>query len=369
MPRGASAARNVARNAQKAFNPPVASGTIKEAIAKTRASETPLIDGPPKPPARLKYAKWQAPAFALAMVTTGIIAFYGGQLVVGASRAPQHTITTDVAQQKDVSSRYDYTAQSFDADIGLSELLMGVNRLRKRLARQCTGNVLEVSCGTGRNLGYYDLSRSGKVESLTFVDLSPGMIEICRKKWDIFVGKNQKRLREGLSVRFLTGNALQPMPLAPAARKYDTIIQTMGLCSTPSPVALLTNMAHYLDTDNPDARILLLEHGRSYYKWLNDRILDPSAQRHAEEHGCWWNRDIGALVEEVAEKSGLEVVRERRSHFGTTWLFELKPKPGWTPPILDAQTKEGEQADGKKGWTSWIGWIGTQPKDHASEKP
>lgn len=31
--------------------------------------------------------------------------------------------------------------------VGVSELLMGINGMRNRLAKQCSGNVLEVSCG------------------------------------------------------------------------------------------------------------------------------------------------------------------------------------------------------------------------------
>ena len=61
-----------------------------------------------------------------------------------------------------MAGRYDYTADSFDSDVGLSEWLMGVNRIRQKLSLMCTGHVLEVSCGTGRNLGYYDIARDGR---------------------------------------------------------------------------------------------------------------------------------------------------------------------------------------------------------------
>ena len=97
------------------------------------------------------------------------------------------------------------------------------------------------------------------------------------------------------------------------------MIQTMGLCSTSNPSGLLTHLG---DLTNPaTGRILLLEHGRSHYDWLN-RMLDDSAAAHANKHGCWWNRDIGKIVEE----SGLEVVKMKRYLLGTTWWVELKPK-------------------------------------------
>ena len=99
----------------------------------------------------------------------------------------------------------------------------------------------------------------------------------------------------------------------------------MGLCSTPTPHQLLLNLSAHLDHSNPDSRILLLEHGRSSYDWLNN-ILDNSAAKHAEIHGCWYNRDVGEMVQGAAEQSGLEVVEVWRKHFGTTWVFELRPK-------------------------------------------
>lgn len=93
----------------------------------------------------------------------------------------------------------------------------------------------------------------------------------------------------------------------------------MGLCSTPNPSALLAHLGALLNRTG--GQILLLEHGRSHYDWLN-RLLDDLAPAHADRHGCWWNKDIGKLVKD----SGLEVVTIKRYHFGTTWWIELKPK-------------------------------------------
>lgn len=295
------------------------------------------------------------------------LGFYCLQLYMAASKPCHNPRIADLAQQKDVAERYDYTADSFDSEVGLSELLMGVNGMRRKLAEKCSGHVLEVSCGTGRNLGYYDIGKrgktsakeEGKVDSLTFIDLSPQMVEVCRKKWAALFGSQTEldKLKPTLAVRFMTGSALEHMPLAPAGKKYDTIVQTMGLCSTPTPAELLTNMVKHLDTANPQARILLLEHGRSYMPWMNN-ILDNAAEKHAEIHGCWFNRDIGALVEETARQTGLEVMHERRHHFGTTWLFELKPttesiqKATGSSATVIEQVKE--EAEG--GWLSKLGW-------------
>jgi len=243
---------------------------------------------------------------------------------------------------------------------------MGITRMRKRLAGLCTGHVLEVSCGTGRNLGYYDISKQSSIESLTFVDLSQQMVDVCKKKWEILFGDAVKdhgsNIKPTFVSRFLTASALDAMPPPPSKQKYDTIIQTMGLCSTPSPIELVANMIRHLDTSNPEARILLLEHGRSHRDWLNN-ILDNAAEKHAEIHGCWFNRDIGALVREGARQSGLQLASEERHHFGTTWIFELRPSPELVARSRPSQANEsGREKEQKQplaaGWRSWLGFGG-----------
>lgn len=78
---------------------------------------------------------------------------------------------------EDVSSRYDVTASTFDRDVGCTEWLMGLGRLRKKMARRASGDVLEVSAGTGRNLPYYPWDQC---ERLTLVDKSRPMLEQAR---------------------------------------------------------------------------------------------------------------------------------------------------------------------------------------------
>lgn len=287
---------------------------------------------------------------------------YVSQLAVAVSQPCTNPLVSHLDHQKDVAERYDETADTFDSEVGVSEFFMGINGTRDRLAKMCKGHVLEVSCGTGRNLGYYDLTPSSAVDSLTFLDLSKPMVDVCKKKWSALHGGmklDANITKPGLQVRFCTGSALKAMPLAPGQKKYDTIIQTMGLCSTPEPRELLQNMALHLNTANPNARILLLEHGRSYRGWLN-HILDGAAEKHAEIHGCWFNREIGELVQQAAEISGLEVVRERRRHFGTTWIMELKPKAGLRAPTTQEKVAEDAHpvAEQEKatGWRSLLPW-------------
>ena len=224
---------------------------------------------------------------------------------------------------------------------------MGITSLRKKLASLAHGDVLEVSIGTGRNLSYYSWNfqghggvgkpdakgyiKKGKVRSFTAVDKSPEMLEVAHEKFS-------KMFPRILGVRWIIADAAEkgviPGPPKSANErsgnlegKYDTIIQTMGLCSVGDPVALLKNLGETVKEE--EGRILLLEHGRGRWEWLN-KILDNAAEGHAREFGCWWNRDLVSIVEE----SGLEVVKIEQPkwwrHGGTTWWIELK-KPKAEP--------------------------------------
>ncbi|KAK3303307.1 uncharacterized protein B0T15DRAFT_539807 [Chaetomium strumarium] len=139
-------------------------------------------------------------------------------------------------------------------------------------------------------------------------------------------------------VRLVLGDALRGLPSPPPvgpkkgpvekpAAKYDTIIQTFGLCSVADPATLLANMAAKVQPDT--GRIILLEHGRGFYDWVNKK-LDAYAPAHFQKFGCWWNRDIERLVWNAAQTvPGLEVVevkRPGRLQFGTTLWIELRVK-------------------------------------------
>ncbi|RDW86416.1 class I SAM-dependent methyltransferase [Aspergillus mulundensis] len=268
------------------------------------------------------------------------ISTYCGYLYASYHREVKQAQSLSVPE--DVSDRYNHTARTFDADVEVSEKLMRMGAKRRDLVKQARGNVLEVSCGTGRNLEYYELGEKRGFDergvasmrgcrSVTFVDLSPEMVAIAQAKFE----KLYPSFAESKRVQFRAQDArdvLSP-PLTETGSAatsesqgqgkgqghYDTIVQTMGLCSMPDPAGALRHLGTI--TEPQHGRILLLEHGRSHYDWLN-RVLDNLAPSHADRHGCWWNRDIGQIIRD----SGLEVVEEERYHFGTTWRFVLRPK-------------------------------------------
>lgn len=266
--------------------------------------------------------------FAMGMLG---ISTYCGYLYSSYSQAVAQSKTLKVPE--DVSDRYNSTATGYDAEVELGEKFMRLGKRRKELVQMARGDVLEVSCGTGRNMEYYQLGEKRGLDergrpvlqgcrSVTFVDLSPQMVEIARHKF--------RRLHpEFAKAAFRTEDAKKVGPVADTSAKFpewvysrshfDTVIQTMGLCSTPDPVGLLRHLGSI--TEPQRGQILLLEHGRSHYDWLN-KILDNLAPAHAHRHGCWWNRDIGQII----EQSGLEVVEIQRYHLGTTWRAVLRPR-------------------------------------------
>ncbi|KAJ5382626.1 hypothetical protein N7517_000537 [Penicillium concentricum] len=318
----------------KAPRPPKPSPkTSKPVIIKRRQATPPRQ--PPTPqnaqPETAETAKQGHGIPPRALTFLGIsaltISMYCGYLYASYTREVSKAQTLDVP--RDVSDRYNTTAATFDADVELSEKAMGLGKKRRDLVRQARGDVLEVSCGTGRNLPFYELGERRGTDadgraavlgcrSVTFVDLSPQMVAITKEKFG--------KLYPAFPAVFKAcdAGAVSPSDIQRSGVKkgevyFDTILQTMGLCSMPDPVATLRHLGSV--TEPKSGRILLLEHGRSYYDWVN-RILDNLAPAHADRHGCWWNRDIGEIVRE----SGLEIVEEKRWHLGTTWRYVLRPK-------------------------------------------
>ena len=115
---------------------------------------------------------------------------YGAYLYFTSQNAKIKGAEMDVPD--DVSHRYNDTAKHFDSEVDQTEKLMGIGWLRQSLAKRASGNVLEVSVGTGRNTQYYDLK---KCKSITMVDQSAEMVEIAKKKFDGMVCNSRIQLK------------------------------------------------------------------------------------------------------------------------------------------------------------------------------
>jgi methyltransferase OMS1 len=142
------------------------------------------------------------------------------------------------------------------------------------------------------------------VSEIVAVDAVEGMTQIAKLK---------SRLDKRVSVSVMNGhNITYP------SQRFDTVVDTFGLCSYDDPCRVLDEMKRVCKADG---RILLIEHGRGHYGWINN-ILDNGACNHAQNWGCIWNKDILNLV----EQAGLEIIDVSRFHFGTTFLIEARIK-------------------------------------------
>jgi methyltransferase OMS1, mitochondrial len=302
-----------------------AAPTPRKPITKPKPSSPVYIPPPRKQPPLAAYkpplrSRWRFPLGIIVFTAAGFLTLSG----VRNARSSPAGEAADVPE--DVSNRYHTTAQRFDSQVGVTEMLMGLNWRRARMAREAAGHVLEMGVGTARNSRYYKLD---KCNSITMIDQAPEMIDIARAKFQSTCGRNGLRSRSLLissieehpsyqNCRFVVQSVHDP--IQHPSEGFDTVIQTMGICSTANPANALRRLGAI--TNPQHGRILLLEHGRSHYEWLND-YLDKHASFHADKYGCWWNKDIG----KIARESGLEVVRIQRYNFGTTWWVELKPRP------------------------------------------
>ncbi|KFA76399.1 hypothetical protein S40288_04813 [Stachybotrys chartarum IBT 40288] len=257
-------------------------------------------------------------------------------------------------------------AEQFDKELNWDEWWMGIRSLRQRLAKRARGHVLELAMGTGRNLEYYnwetlgadDAKAAGQeaaartgITSFTGLDISVDMLDVARKKLvkavppmassAPIVKASTMADHTGGELSYLQGqlrlihsDAHHQLPLPPSSvptrsgatgPKYDTVIQTFGLCSVSDPVAVLSNLASVVKPES--GRIILLEHGKGWYGLVNG-LLDKNASKHFAKFGCWWNRDIPFLVEQaVAKTPGLEIVKVERPNMlqlGTLVWIELR---------------------------------------------
>ncbi|KAI9288157.1 hypothetical protein BC943DRAFT_342034 [Umbelopsis sp. AD052] len=223
----------------------------------------------------------------------------------------------------DTTTIWNKIAGDYDKEIATDEFWMGIGLLRRWLIGKAKGDVLEVSAGTGRNFEHY---KSDHVTSLTFTDKSPSMLEEAKSKFEqysdnfkkAFVGFKRADVQE---IGSLTTDDGKPM-------KFDTVIDTFGLCSCSDPVEAILGMVNACK-DSEDARILLLEHGRSHYDWLNN-LLDKNADKHVSKWGCWWNRDFMSVFEDERVTRELDIEKVSRWHLGTTYYVIAKKKSNST---------------------------------------
>lgn len=98
-----------------------------------------------------------------------------------------------------------------------------------------------------------------------------------------------------LEVPVVQSRQRSPVRVCLAGQVTCTFSAAKSIASCPQLAALDGRWPQVL---RPGGRLILLEHGRSSWDWVN-RILDSDARRHYSNWGCWWNRDMLAIVAEV----------------------------------------------------------------------
>jgi ubiquinone/menaquinone biosynthesis C-methylase UbiE len=202
--------------------------------------------------------------------------------------------------KEDIRRKYDKVAPWYDLVEAIPADFLGLKKLRRKLLKQATGRVLEIGVGTGRNIPLYPGSCN-----LTAIDLSPGMLEIARERAE----------RLGLVVTF---SVMDAESLEFPDQSFDTVVDSLNMCTFPDPVAALREMARVC---KQGGRILLLEHGRSDRGWLG-RWQDRREDSHAKRLGCRWNREPLDLV----RKAGLMPDAAERAFFGIFHVIEVERK-------------------------------------------
>jgi ubiquinone/menaquinone biosynthesis C-methylase UbiE len=158
----------------------------------------------------------------------------------------------------------------YDAVMAVTDRI-GLWKLRSWLTRGAIGRVLELGCGTGRNLPRYP-------PSARVIGIDPSLDSLRRAR----------RRAPGLPLVCATAEAL---PFRPAT--FDTVAISLVLCSVPDPAVALAEVRRVLR--DPGA-VRLLEHVRSERGWEArwQDFIQPAWTRITG--GCHPNRDTEAAV-------------------------------------------------------------------------
>lgn len=211
---------------------------------------------------------------------------------------PTHSAETDR-----VRSIFDQLAPDWDRREAAGERLLMGPRLRRELARQLHGDVLELGSGTGATLDLVDWSQ---ISSYIATDLSRGMLDRARARPSV----------AGRSIEFRQLDATTlPFPDA----SFDTVTTSLTLCTVPAPEQTLREMSRVC---RPEGRIVLLEHVRapnSMLAWLQKKLTPGQVRRM----GCHLDRPTDRLVREM----GFPIDRDDRRLFSIFRLIVMRPLP------------------------------------------
>jgi SAM-dependent methyltransferase len=176
-----------------------------------------------------------------------------------------------------------------------------IMKARSRIVPQAEGDVLELGCGGGINMEFYDPAR---IKSYAGLDPSPGLLERSR----------QAAHAKGMAADIRAGVG-EAMPFDDAS--FDTVLVTFTLCSVEDQMQTLAEMRRVL---RPSGKALFLEHGcapdASVQKW--QRRIEPIWKPIGG--GCHLTRAITGAY----EAAGFKIASSDKGYMPKT------PRPmGW----------------------------------------
>ncbi len=183
----------------------------------------------------------------------------------------------------------------YDACCALHERF-GLGRWRRWLVDGAEGAILDVGCGTGRNLPLY---RPG----VRVIGLEPSADTLARAR------------RRAPGALLVQGDA-EALPFRTGA--FDTVVSGLVFCSVPDAARGLAEVKRVL---KPDGALRMLEHVRATRGW-KARVQDrwqPLWTRITG--GCHWNRD----TESAVERAGFRIAPEGRRARGDMRRFVAHP--------------------------------------------
>jgi ubiquinone/menaquinone biosynthesis C-methylase UbiE len=168
---------------------------------------------------------------------------------------------------------------------------------RRALVAGAHGAVLDIGCGTGRNLPLFE---------------APGFIVGVDPRPQLLLAARQRA-----PARPLVLARAEELPFADDA--FDTVVSGLVFCSVEDPAAGLAEIRRTL---RPGGRLRMLEHVRSRHPWVArwQDIIQPGWTWLAG--GCHPNRDTEANV----EAAGFEIESDGRRSRRNVRLFSARPR-------------------------------------------
>jgi ubiquinone/menaquinone biosynthesis C-methylase UbiE len=196
-----------------------------------------------------------------------------------------------------VRSVQDKQASKYDRQISFFErILFGDGRAW--VCSQARGKVLELACGTARNLPFYP----DDVE-VTEIELSPQMLAIGQHRAHELHRPADLRLGDVQALDF-------------PDESFDTVTCTLGFCTIPDTRAAAAEAFRVL---RPGGQLLLMEHVRSPAPVIRggQRLLEPLAVRFEADHLLREPLDylpgVGFEIDEL-HRSKWGIVERLRAH-------------------------------------------------------